>query len=59
MNREKVILLLVKSLKNPRSAVCKTSIMTCADIFKAFGDHVVDLLDPLVIKNFNLFLHHF
>nr|GEV44982.1 hypothetical protein [Tanacetum cinerariifolium] len=47
---EKLISLLVKSLKNPRSAVCKTSIMTCADIFKAFGDDVVDLLDPLLLQ---------
>ncbi|PWA71790.1 armadillo-type fold, CLASP N-terminal domain protein [Artemisia annua] len=47
---EKVTSLLVKSLKNPRSAVCKTSIMTCADIFKAFGDHVVELLDPLLVQ---------
>ncbi|KAJ9540550.1 hypothetical protein OSB04_027056, partial [Centaurea solstitialis] len=44
-NRERVISLVVKSLKNPRSAVCKTGIMTSADIFKAFGDHIIDLLD--------------
>lgn len=46
---ENVISLLVKSLKNPRSAVCKTAIMTCADIFKAFGDHIIDSLDPLLV----------
>nr|XP_043634413.1 uncharacterized protein LOC122605522 [Erigeron canadensis]XP_043634415.1 uncharacterized protein LOC122605522 [Erigeron canadensis] len=47
---DKVIPLIVKSLKNPRSAVCKTSIMTSADIFKAFGDQVIDLLDPLLVQ---------
>jgi len=38
----------VKSVKNPRSAVCKTALMTCADIFKAYGDLMVDSIDPLV-----------
>ncbi|KAI3748079.1 hypothetical protein L6452_10935 [Arctium lappa] len=47
---ERVISLVVKSLKNPRSAVCKTGIMTSADIFKAFGDHNIDLLDPLLVQ---------
>lgn len=47
---DKVISLVVKSLKNPRSAVCKTSIMTCADIFKAFGDQIIDLLDPVLVQ---------
>ncbi|XP_024992238.1 uncharacterized protein LOC112526077 [Cynara cardunculus var. scolymus] len=47
---ERVISLVVKSLKNPRSAVCKTGIMTSADIFKAFGDHIIDLLDPLLVQ---------
>ncbi|PIA62061.1 hypothetical protein AQUCO_00200204v1 [Aquilegia coerulea] len=43
-----IILLVVKSLKNPRSAVCKTAIMTAEDIFKAYGDHVIDSVDPLL-----------
>ena len=38
----------MKSVKNPRSAVCKTALMTCADIFKAYGDLMVDSIDPLV-----------
>ncbi|CAI9777344.1 unnamed protein product [Fraxinus pennsylvanica] len=42
-----VISFIVKSLKNPRSAVCKTAIMTCPDIFKAYTDDIIDLLDPL------------
>ncbi|KAL8199457.1 hypothetical protein R6Q57_013025 [Mikania cordata] len=47
---DNVISLLVKALKNPRSAVCKTAIMTSADIFKAFGDHIIDSLDPLLVQ---------
>jgi hypothetical protein len=35
-------------VKNPRSAVCKTALMTCADIFKAYGDLLVESIDPLV-----------
>ncbi|XP_076957976.1 uncharacterized protein LOC143633584 isoform X2 [Bidens hawaiensis] len=47
---DNVISLVVKALKNPRSAVCKTTIMTCADIFKAFGDNIIDSLDPLLVQ---------
>ncbi|XP_050382729.1 uncharacterized protein LOC126799546 [Argentina anserina] len=45
-----VIPLVVRSLKNPRSAVCKTAIMTSADIFKAYNDSIVDSLDPLLLQ---------
>ncbi|XP_068303684.1 uncharacterized protein [Pyrus communis] len=45
-----VILLVVKSLKNPRSAVCKTAIMTSADIFNAYNDDVIDSLDPMLTQ---------
>ncbi|CAN4082469.1 unnamed protein product [Withania somnifera] len=45
-----VISLIVKSLKNPRSAVCKTAIMASADIFKAYSDSIVDLMDPLLVQ---------
>ncbi|XP_022884049.1 uncharacterized protein LOC111400848 [Olea europaea var. sylvestris] len=45
-----VMSLIVKSLKNPRSAVCKTAIMTSADIFKAYSDDIVDALDPLLVQ---------
>ncbi|KAG5240894.1 TOG array regulator of axonemal microtubules protein [Salix suchowensis] len=31
---EKVVLVVVKAMKNPRSALCKTSIMASSDIFK-------------------------
>ncbi|KAK9272415.1 hypothetical protein L1049_002787 [Liquidambar formosana] len=47
---ENVISLVVKSLKNPRSAVCKTAIMTSADIFSAYSDHIIDSLDPLLVQ---------
>lgn len=32
------MLAIVKTMKNPRSAVCKTAIMACTDIFNSFGD---------------------
>ncbi|CAI9111064.1 OLC1v1011199C1 [Oldenlandia corymbosa var. corymbosa] len=47
---DNVISLVVKSLKNPRSAVCKTALMTCADIFKAYRDDLIDLLDPMLVQ---------
>ncbi|KAF3456221.1 hypothetical protein FNV43_RR00871 [Rhamnella rubrinervis] len=39
---EKVMMVLVKAMKNPRSALCKTSIMASSDIFNAFGDKLFD-----------------
>lgn len=45
-----VISLVVKSLKNPRSAVCKTAVMTSADIFKAYNDQTIDSLDPMLVQ---------
>ncbi|KAJ6746255.1 CLASP [Salix koriyanagi] len=39
---EKVVLVVVKAMKNPRSALCKTSIMASSDIFKVFGDQLLD-----------------
>ncbi|KAK4750541.1 hypothetical protein SAY87_004023 [Trapa incisa] len=44
------ITLLVNALKNPRSAVCKTGIMTSADIFFVYNDKLVDFLDPLLVQ---------
>lgn len=44
----------VKAMKNPRSALCKTSIMAASDIFSAFGDKLLDstsdALDNLVLQ---------
>ncbi|KAF9623037.1 hypothetical protein IFM89_036018 [Coptis chinensis] len=45
-----VVSLLVKSLKNPRSAVCKTAIMTSEDLFNAYGDHIIDSFDSLLLQ---------
>ena len=53
-NRGDVIPLIVKSLKSPRSAVCKTAIMTSADVYKVYRDLVIDALDPMVLTNFIL-----
>ncbi|KAJ9181917.1 hypothetical protein P3X46_005960 [Hevea brasiliensis] len=39
---EKVMLVVVKAMKNPRSALCKTSIMASSDIFNAFGSKLLD-----------------
>lgn len=39
--REKLLVVMVKAMKNPRSALCKTSIMTCSDIFGAFGEKLL------------------
>ncbi|KAK7329439.1 hypothetical protein VNO77_23608 [Canavalia gladiata] len=38
----KVVLVVVKTMRNPRSALCKTSIMAASDIFNAFGDKLLD-----------------
>ncbi|KAJ6722086.1 ARM REPEAT SUPERFAMILY PROTEIN [Salix viminalis] len=42
---EKVMLVVVKAMKNPRSALCKTAIMASSDIFNAFGDQLLDSTD--------------
>ncbi|XP_071730454.1 uncharacterized protein [Rutidosis leptorrhynchoides] len=41
---DKVVTILVKSMKNPRSALCKTSIMAASDLFKSYGDKLLDLI---------------
>ncbi|XP_039047381.1 uncharacterized protein LOC120187848 isoform X2 [Hibiscus syriacus] len=45
-----LIPLVVRSMKNPRSAVCKTAIMTSTDIFNAYNDDLIDSLDPLLVQ---------
>ncbi|XP_042502973.1 uncharacterized protein LOC122080139 [Macadamia integrifolia] len=47
---DNVISSIVKSLKNPRSAVCKTAIMTSEDIFNAYSDSIIDSFDPLLVQ---------
>ncbi|XP_022979892.1 uncharacterized protein LOC111479447 [Cucurbita maxima] len=39
---EKILAVLIKSMKNPRSALIKTSIMASSDIFNSFGDLLLD-----------------
>ncbi|CAI0626874.1 unnamed protein product [Linum tenue] len=41
-NLEKAMSVLVKAMKNPRSALIKTSIMASSDIFSAYGDKLLD-----------------
>ncbi|MFS7928493.1 putative armadillo-like helical, CLASP domain, TOG domain-containing protein [Helianthus anomalus] len=43
---EKVVMVLVKSMKNPRSALCKTAIMAASDLFKSFGDKLLESSTP-------------
>ncbi|KAI5063957.1 hypothetical protein GOP47_0020627 [Adiantum capillus-veneris] len=45
-----VVTLMVKAMKNPRSALCKTAIMASADFFKSYQDQMLDLLDPLLLQ---------
>ncbi|KAL2613079.1 hypothetical protein R1flu_024771 [Riccia fluitans] len=45
-----VVALVVKAVKNPRSALCKTAIMASADLFKAYNDEMLDILDPLLLQ---------
>lgn len=52
--RDKVMLIIVKAMKNPRSALCKTSIMASSDIFKAFGDK---LIEPATSEAFDQVVH--
>lgn len=40
-----MLLVVVKSMKNPRSALCKTSIMAASDIFNAYGEKLLDSSD--------------
>ncbi|XP_042517258.1 uncharacterized protein LOC122091403 [Macadamia integrifolia] len=49
---DKVMLVMVKAMNNPRSALCKNSIMASSDIFNSFGDKIVasDAFDPLLLQ---------
>jgi hypothetical protein len=50
----KVMLAIVKTMKSPRSAVCKTSIMACTDVFDSFGNLLSsasdDAFDKLLLQ---------
>ncbi|KAG6543528.1 hypothetical protein Mapa_015022 [Marchantia paleacea] len=45
-----VVTLVVKALKNPRSALCKTAIMASVDLLKAYQDDMLDVLDPMLLQ---------
>ncbi|VAH84155.1 unnamed protein product [Triticum turgidum subsp. durum] len=51
---EKVVLGIVKTMKNPRSAVLKTSVMACTDVFTGFGNLIssasADAFDKLLLQ---------
>ncbi|GAB4851288.1 hypothetical protein Ancab_030584 [Ancistrocladus abbreviatus] len=52
---EMVVLVLVKAIKNPRSALCKTSIMASSDLFNSYGDRLLestasDAFDQLLLQ---------
>jgi hypothetical protein len=57
--RDKILLVVVKSMKNPRSALCKTSIMAASDIFNAFGDKLFDPSTSEAFDGLVLFLLYF
>lgn len=53
-SRDRVLLVLTKSMKSPRSALCKSSIMASSDVFHHFGQLLLsspssDAFDQLVI----------
>ncbi|CAM8946811.1 unnamed protein product [Rhodiola kirilowii] len=52
---EKVMIVIVKAMKNPRSALCKTSIMAAADIFSAYADTLM-LDETLTAESFDQLL---
>lgn len=39
---DKIVLVVAKTMRNPRSALCKTAVMSASDIFNAFGDKLLD-----------------
>ncbi|CAM6120056.1 unnamed protein product [Calypogeia fissa] len=45
-----VVTLVIKAMKNPRSALCKTALMATTDLFKAYRDQMLDVLDPLLLQ---------
>uniref|UniRef100_A0A8R7U719 CLASP N-terminal domain-containing protein n=1 Tax=Triticum urartu TaxID=4572 RepID=A0A8R7U719_TRIUA len=47
-----LILLSVKSVTNLRSVACRTALITCADIFQAYGKQMTDSVDLLLMPLF-------
>ncbi|KAL5983778.1 hypothetical protein ACLOJK_017870 [Asimina triloba] len=48
---DKVLLVMVKAMKNPRSALCKTSIMASTDTFQAFGHLLLSSSSVVAVDN--------
>uniref|UniRef100_A0A453IS89 TOG domain-containing protein n=1 Tax=Aegilops tauschii subsp. strangulata TaxID=200361 RepID=A0A453IS89_AEGTS len=49
---EPLIVPSVKSVTNLRSVACRTALMTCADIFQAYGKQMTDSVDLLLMPLF-------
>ncbi|GBG59366.1 hypothetical protein CBR_g38394 [Chara braunii] len=47
---DKIVGSIIKSIKNPRSALCKTAIMATADLFRCFGDEMAVHVDSLLLQ---------
>eukprot|EP00250_Pteridium_aquilinum_P004740 c14940_g1_i1 orf=321-1352(-) len=47
---EKAVPLLIKAMKNPRSALCKTAIMASADLLRAYPDLILTMLEQLLLQ---------
>ncbi|MCO5614468.1 hypothetical protein L7F22_068751 [Adiantum nelumboides] len=47
---EQTVPLLVKAMKNPRSALCKTAIMASADLFKSYPVNILAMLEELLLQ---------
>eukprot|EP00250_Pteridium_aquilinum_P014549 c22056_g1_i1 orf=447-1631(-) len=47
---DQAVPLLIKAMKNPRSALCKTALMASADLFRAFPEEVLALLEQLLLQ---------
>eukprot|EP00249_Psilotum_nudum_P036879 c8941_g1_i1 orf=623-1678(-) len=45
-----IVSLVNKAMKNPRSALCKTAIMASTDLFRAYQDGMLAILDPLLLQ---------
>lgn len=52
------MLAIVKTMKSPRSAVLKTSIMSCTDIFNSFGNLLSSVSDSTFDKLVRYLLSH-
>lgn len=47
---EQAVPLLIKAMKNPRSALCKTAIMASADLLKAYPVNIMTMLEQLLLQ---------